>query len=780
MSRAHLVLPALALLLGIEAERHHAVAAAFGFVLVAAIAVTLSRERSGAFGTRWAIAAAAFALGALDAFATLQSGGARVGDAHTTRMSAVVVGVGLPTQERYEATLRFDDGALGTASLPQPAEPIGTRLVLRGKREAFDEPRNPGEPSSRELEAERGITWHVARAHVLAHEAPNVEDVRLWVPRLRAWASQRLHADLGEPDATLLAGALWGERGALSPALRAEFQETGTVHVLVTAGLHLGVVAMLTLALCGICGAGRIPGSLAAIAIVWAYAVFSGAHLPSVRAATMLSFALLARACGRPAYSWNALALAAGLLGLLRPASVESVSFALSFSCVAAIFAFAKPLASSFAQLGAPELLSELAGVACAAQLGTWPLTAAAFLVIAPYAPVANAVVVPTVGVAMLVGFAELAAAPLPPVAALFANVERTLLDLIVGTVRIVSALPGAHVIATPPPWWALATYDGALAISALAATHGRRVLAVVTLAAASALCLWPPRLANHDLVITAIDVGQADALLIRTPSGHALLVDAGGRLERGPDVGGTSSAEDVGTRTVVPFLVRNGIHHVDAILLSHPHGDHAGGIAPTLRSLGADALADSGQSYPGHAYQDALATARAGRVPLLEPRGGDVWRTDDGIIVRFYAPTYPYIVGSRNDINNNSLVFRLEYKRFRMLFMGDAGAETEERLLERGDDVRADVLKVGHHGSAYGTTEPFVRAVAPRVAIISVGRDNLFGHPAPATLATLAGAGVRVYRTDRNGAVTIQTDGWSYRATSLLGGAYPRMVPRG
>jgi beta-lactamase superfamily II metal-dependent hydrolase len=156
----------------------------------------------------------------------------------------------------------------------------------------------------------------------------------------------------------------------------------------------------------------------------------------------------------------------------------------------------------------------------------------------------------------------------------------------------------------------------------------------------------------------------------------------------------------------------------------------------------------------------------------LLEPRGGDVWQTGDGVTFRFYGPTLPYITGSRSDINSNSLVFRLEYGRFRMLFMGDAGRETEERLLAAGDDLRADVLKVGHHGSAYGTTPEFLRAVSPRDAIISVGRNNLFGHPAPATLATLSEARVTVYRTDRDGAVTVDSDGAGFIVGGYLASA--------
>jgi competence protein ComEC len=177
------------------------------------------------------------------------------------------------------------------------------------------------------------------------------------------------------------------------------------------------------------------------------------------------------------------------------------------------------------------------------------------------------------------------------------------------------------------------------------------------------------------------------------------------------------------------------------------------------MRALGTGGFADSGQAYPGHAYADALAIAREKRIPMLEPRAGTVWRTDDGVTFRFYGPSLPYIAGGRSDINDNSLVFMLEYEKFRMLFTGDAGETAERRLLASGVDLHADVLKVGHHGSAYGTTAEFVRAVHPTSAVISVGRHNLFGHPAPSTIATLVGAGVRVYRTDRDGAVTIAVD---------------------
>ena len=343
------------------------------------------------------------------------------------------------------------------------------------------------------------------------------------------------------------------------------------------------------------------------------------------------------------------------------------------------------------------------------------------------------------------------------------------------GVVDTLSGLPGAAIPMTPAPAWCVAAYDAAL-LAAPFLWRGEakaggiswaRTLAVAAMLLGAALVLLPPRSIDPRLRITVLDVGQADSIVIQTPAGHAFLVDAGGRLERGRQ-GDDSVAERVGERTVVPFLLRHGIHALDAIVLSHPHGDHAGGLAPVLRHLRVAEIADGGQRYGGHAYQDALATARGEGVPVVYPRAGVEWRTSDGLALRFIGPSLPFI-GGRNAINSNSVAFVLEYGRFRMLFTGDAGSESEERFLSQGVDLRADVLKVGHHGSAYGSSAGFIGAVSPRYAIVSVGRHNLFGHPAPSTLATLRRFGAQIYRTDENGAVSIVTDGARSSLSTML-----------
>jgi competence protein ComEC len=199
------------------------------------------------------------------------------------------------------------------------------------------------------------------------------------------------------------------------------------------------------------------------------------------------------------------------------------------------------------------------------------------------------------------------------------------------------------------------------------------------------------------------------------------------------------------------------------------PHGDHVGAAAPILRDdFSVGELADSGQQYAGYAWRDAIATARADRVAIVYPRAGMVWRTDDGVTLTFIGPSLPFIE-SDNTINDNSIAFILQYKHFRILFTGDAGVAAEQRFLDEGIDLHADVLKVGHHGSAYSSSPAFIAAVHPRYAIISVGRHNMFGHPAPSTIETLQHFYIRVYRTDENGAVSVTTDGFTASLSDML-----------
>ena len=330
------------------------------------------------------------------------------------------------------------------------------------------------------------------------------------------------------------------------------------------------------------------------------------------------------------------------------------------------------------------------------------------------------------------------------------------------GRVRVIQVPSSSSLPRLPqsnsPPYWAIAVYDGA-AIAAAFMLRRRPLLAALMLVAACAgvafaSTLRPP----GGFSITALDVGQGDGIVIRTPHGRTILIDTGGRLERGPTIDGRSPAERSAERIVLPYLQRAGITSIDLLLLTHPHGDHVGGAAAILRMMPVGWVADSGQRYGGHAYTDALAEARTHHVPVIVPACRQRW-VDDEVTLTFLTPCGPPFTDGANDVNENSLVVLVQYGRLRALFMGDAGFQSEDRLLHDGGDLHADLLKVGHHGSAYSSSTAFIEAVHPRVAIISVGRHNLFGHPAPVTVQTLRRAGASIFRTDQCGAVTIATE---------------------
>ncbi|MDQ6827155.1 MAG: DNA internalization-related competence protein ComEC/Rec2 [Candidatus Eremiobacteraeota bacterium] len=760
MIRFALVPPAAAFVIGtlvplpLAADVKIVVLAALSFLCGSALFIHTD-------GTRIrALIAVALVLGALNSFVRNDVHDRTV-KIHIQNVSGLVDGDVQAASWGSSFPLKLDNGGTVSASVAGNAPMPGMHLRIRGHIEPFDEARNPLEPATAELARERGFDARLAKGRIVGVLPSKPGDVHSIFARARLILSQRLHASLGEPYASILAGEMWGERSTLPPDLRAEFQDTGTVHILVTAGLHLGVIAMVSLWILAMLEVPRSPTCLCVAVLVWVYVLFSGSHLPSMRAATMITFALGARAYGAKALSWNALAAAAITVAGFWPTAVTSASFSLSFSCVGSIILLGPHIDAVLERYDAlPSKVREALTLTIATQAGVWPLTAATFMLFSPYAIVANFAVVPCVGVTIILGFAQLSFDGIPIVGHAVANLNEWLLSYVVAVVRFTSGLPNAHVVMTPPPTWTIAFYDLVLFCSVWLFTRRQYYIAAVLFAAAVALIVLPPRLLHHELRVTILDVGQADGIVIQTPSGHAFLVDAGGRLERGAPTPGQSMAEAVGERVVVPFLIRHGIHHLDGIFISHPHGDHAGGVAPVLRTLSDDAILDSGQAYRGFAYRDAMEVAHALNIKNFQPRAGNLFTTDDNVKFEFLGPSLPFLTGTRNDINNNSLVFMLQYKSFRMLFTGDAGSESEQQILNQGVDLHADVLKVGHHGSAYSSTTAFIEAVHPKYAIISVGRYNLFGHPAPQTILTLRSVGARVYRTDQDCAISIASDG--------------------
>jgi competence protein ComEC len=659
----------------------------------------------------------------------------------------------------------------------------GRTLLLRARVTVPAGPRNDGEPAERDQLADQGVAVILSAPAVrdvtVLDKAPGIE---AGLARLRERFAVSIESKLPPLEATVLEGVLWGDRGNLPADLRQEFSDTGTVHVLTTAGLHLGIMTGFIAFVLALFPLPRFVRVVLVICAAWAYAAIAGLHLPTIRAATMLTAGIAAHEGSRGRTPSAVLAAAAFAVTLPQPLTLLSPSFAMSFACVGGIAL----LSPAFVALGLCGGLGwerhavELVRTSLVVQIALWPLQALYFNAFTPYAVVANLLVVPLIGAVMACGAAFVAgAAFVPLIAGPLGNLVWWGVTIVTAIVERASALPGAHVDLPPPSHAFLILYWCGLAAFALAvrARVAPRMIASRTCAAAIGLAIVycaPGVTAALDpqLRLDAIDVGQADCLLLRAPGMHAMLIDGGGKLERG-GAPGLVVAQPIGdviaSKTVMPFLLRHWVLHLDAVVLTHPHGDHAGGLPVILQRERVGVLYDSAQLYGGPAYRRTLGAVRQQHTRYRIARRGESFDLGTTTRVQILAPELPLLSGTASDINNNSVVLRVEFGRTAILMTGDAQSEAEARLLSHGGaDLRADVLKVSHHGSAYSSTPAFLAAVHPKIAIISCGLHNVFGHPSPRTLSALRNAGATIYRTDLDGSISIGIGGNAVVSTAV------------
>jgi len=665
-----------------------------------------------------------------------------------------------------------------TALLEMPADsPVralaGSIVQIRARVDAPSGARNDGEPAERDTLNDQGISFILS-----AHRASDVNAGGLapgwsaWWARARGRFADAVESRLQPLDATVLEGVLWGDRGNLPATLRQEFADTGTVHVLTTAGLHLGIMAALVAGLLTLTPLPRTVRAAILVAACWIYAMLAGLHVPTERAATMLTAGTFAYEAGRGRTPSAVLGAAAFAVVMPHPLVLLAPSFSMSFACVCGIALLGPALARLGLRAGewGSHWLAELVRTNLAVQIALWPLQALYFNAFTPYAVLANLAVVPLVGFVMAFGSAYAAAAlAFPLLAPPFSNLTEWCLTMLIGIVERFATLPYAHVDVPPPShvflilyWLALAAFAWTVQSGLPATRIARGSCAVV--AALALVFVIPGFQAALDprLHFDALDVGQADCLLVRAPGMHAMLVDGGGRLERtGSAVVAQPIGDRIATRTVLPFLLRHWVLHLDAVVLTHPHGDHAGGLPVILERERVGALYDSAQLYSGPAYHRALDVVRRRRIRWTRAERGVTFDLGPATHVQVLAPELPLIAGTTSDINNNSVVLRVTFGHVTLLLTGDAQSEAEARLLSHGrSELRADILKVGHHGSAYSSTPEFLAAVHPKVAIISCGRHNLFGHPSARTVSAIRAAGAVLFRTDLEGGVSASTDG--------------------
>jgi competence protein ComEC len=584
---------------------------------------------------------------------------------------------------------------------------------------------------------------------------------------MRAGLRQATAGLSDEEAAGLLPGLAVGDTSGLSPRVEREFSDAGMSHLTAVSGSNLAVVGGVVLLLLRLLRLGpRIRATVAGLTLV-GFVVLVGPEPSVLRAGVMGGVGLLALALGRAGSALPALAVAVCGLVLYDPAMAVDFGFALSVLATAGLVMLAPRWADAMTRRGVPAGYAEGLAIPLAAFVVTAPVIAGMAGQLSVISVLANVLAAPVVAPAtVLTVLATVVAIFWPGAAGLLVQLAGPEAEWLITVARHAARLPGA-VVPWPDGWWGglLAAAIFILLVVAMRRRKLRVTLAALLVGAVLVFVpiqvvspAWPPQ----DWAAVACDVGQGDAVVLATAEpGRAVVVDTG--PEPGP---------------VDECLDRLGVARIPVLIISHLHADHIGGLDSVFDGRAVGAIAVGPGRAPGWAWRQVAEEAGRQGVPLLELAAGQ-WLGWPGLGLEVLGPRY---VPARNAdeqdgtaINNSSVVFRADTRAGRMLMTGDVELAAQADLLADGTDLRAEILKVPHHGSRF-SLPGFTRAVSPRIAMVSVGAGNTYGHPNKTTVDTLTGAGALVTRTDSDGDTAVVADA---QGLSVARRGQPRGPPK-
>ncbi len=634
---------------------------------------------------------------------------------------------------------------------------IGNKITCSGKATGFQSARNPGNFDTKKYYAARGIYIQLKAEQIKILNAKHYP-MRETLFRLRMAWKTLLFDQLGEQYGSVMAAMLTGEKSELDEETSKLYKQIGISHILAISGLHMSFIGLGVYRLLRKLGISFINAGVASFLFLAAYTVLTGCGVSSIRALFMFFIRMGAEITGRDYDMATAMGVTAVGMCFKEPLYLLDEGFLLSYIALAGItIVVPSMLVWVNPQKKATKAL--IAGLAI--QINLLPVLLYFYYEFSTYAVLINCLVLPGMG-------AVLGAGMLGSFVGIFwwkgANiifyVAKYMLVWYETLGKGVCKLPASVVITGKPMFLGVCLYYlilYAVCYSVIRMTDTKRkirkgrVAVIFTLTLSSVLflsCMLPKR-EQGKLIVTMLDVGQGDGIYIRTPGGQTMFVD-----------GGSSNVTNVGEKRIGPFLKSKGVRTLDYVLISHGDADHKNGIEELLTDQQCGIRIDTLLLPPKNVWDEGIeklvSLAKENDTKVLEFKEGQTME-DELFCMECLAPGKTYEGKAGNEA---SMVFEIRYQTFRMLFTGDLEGTGERNLEESGMLKRCTVLKVAHHGSKNSTSEKFIKEVKPSIALISSGIHNRYGHPDCETLQRLEQHGCYIFQTQKNGAITLKTDG--------------------
>lgn len=638
---------------------------------------------------------------------------------------------------------------------------VSEEIVLSGRLTLPDASRNPAAFDYRAYLQAQGIHAILYSSDSLqwrAGELPFFSFPAL-IARAQSWTETQLARFASGQELAMLKGLLIGQRVDISSDVIESFSRTGLIHILSVSGLHVGFIALMLIMLVELCRVPQRGQWPIIIGGLFFYACLTGLQPPIVRATIMAAVLLLGRASERTTNIYNNLGLAALIILLWQPLQLFQISFQLSFAAMFGIAYLYRPLLFVCMRRVPwrwPFVRWALAllAVSIAAQLATLPFTITSFGRV-PFASLwGNLLVIPMSFVIVATAALACLCAPLSAfVSSAFGAVAEWLTTGMIAFTKWLATIPLASLASGSAPPLLLLGY--LLGLAAFVEWRRRRIRRFLLPAMLLTLnfYIWPAAI-NFEptLRLTFFDVGQGDAALLEFPGGKQMLIDAGPR----------DDSYDAGERVLLPYLRLRGIHRLAAVIISHPHADHLGGLPVLLQALTIDSVYFCGVEIDSELEQLNERLLDSLHVPQRVLRAGE--RLHGFGPAQIMALRSGNIQQAQPNVNDASVVIKIIFGKTAMLFPGDAESWGESQLLKHGQALDSDLLKVGHHGSRTSSLPGFLAAVTPDWAVASAGRRNKFGHPDAIIVARYDSLHIPLLRTDLNGAIVFESDGTKLR----------------